>query len=261
MKLKQITRTIVSLFLTLVLVALSLPVFAADYPGTIASGESIMTAVKANDADSLAAMFSEYVQTKLPDLREKTGRLVQMIDKGIDEYRVVSTYYSDTEIDKDYYTDYFEIEIFAGNRKYLLSVEWITTWKADSKRVGLTSLYLNLFDLDGSLVEYLDMIRPPQEISMHYKEIRDVEPCGWYSKGLCSKLGYHKQVLLSSDPSVATINTNGIIAANGRGTAHITEKYVNEETRKELVFETDVTVTFTTWQTIIWYLFLGFLWY
>ena len=66
---------------------------------------------------------------------------------------------------------------------------------------------------------------------------------------------------LTDDESVAKVDSDGIVTATGRGSARVTVTYINETTGKELEYLYDVTVTFTRWQWIIWYLFFGFLWY
>lgn len=96
---------------------------------------------------------------------------------------------------------------------------------------------------------------------LNYKETYQCASAEQESKKFYTSFGYQKAVFESSNESVATVNESGMITATGRGSARVTITYINEATGKELKDEYDVTVTFTRWQWIIWYLFFGVLWY
>ena len=61
----------------------------------------------------------------------------------------------------------------------------------------------------------------------------------------------------SSDPSVVTVDENGVLTPVGRGTAVVT--CVSDDGAAEDTCT--VTVKLTWWQWIIWTILFGFLWY
>ncbi len=69
-----------------------------------------------------------------------------------------------------------------------------------------------------------------------------------------------KVTCTSSNPKVVTVDENGNITTQGRGSATITCT-VTDEYGNTVSDTCEVTVKFTFWQWIIYILFLGFLWY
>lgn len=92
--------------------------------------------------------------------------------------------------------------------------------------------------------------RVPISIDMNYKDTKEISSL--LSKGDFS--------YTSSDINVVSVDKNGVITATGRGKAIVTCTPVDNLTEVSPI-SIAVNVEFTTFQWIIWILFLGFLWY
>lgn len=228
--------------------------------------EIIVAAINDRNPEAIKSLFSRHVQSSIPDLSEQIQFLIDQIniDSRIESYQFKWSGGSDSR-DYGYYHsgNSYRIDIPIGDSDYFYDIGFhlIDSWTDDPSREGMSNIGLQIGETDNYPVELICEIALPLEESLHYKETLDTHQCKWDDKYFFSRLGYTKLVVSSSDESVATISEDGIITATGRGTARVTITYRNEELNKDWSFEYDVTVTFTTWQKIIWYLFFGFLWY
>lgn len=93
------------------------------------------------------------------------------------------------------------------------------------------------------------------DISVLYKKTKTITPVINADSGADYKISFS-----SSDPSVASVDSNGTVKGLKKGTATITVTVIDQQGRT--VTDTcSVTVKFSTMQTLIWMFALGFLWY
>ena len=232
------------------------------YPSEKEIAETLGNFLKARDVDGIVGMFSESVKSELGDLEIQVKKLLDQIDCDIEEYTYSGTGGAD-ERNYGYYRKSIgvSIEIVAEDKIFHIGASYIQAWTDDERKVGMRGLWLNLCDSNGRVVDYLATIGPSVKIDLTYKESKQCFMARNDWRHTHNRMGYNKLVITSSDESVAKVDSDGIVTAAGRGSARVTVTYVNETTGKELEYLYDVTVTFTRWQWIIWYVFFGFLWY
>ena len=266
---KNLSKKLISVIMALLFALAPLSsVFAikipwlTTYPSEKEIVETLGNFLKARDADGIAGMFNGETKSRMPDLTEKVESWLNQIECDIDDYTYSG---SGDVVDRNYGYFHkscsFDFKIESEDKVYLVIVTYIQAWTDDEQMVGLYSLGLTLKNRNGRVVDYLNDISLPAKVYLNYKETYEGEPSTTHWNNQYASLGYKKVVFESSDDSVAKIDENGVITATGRGTAYVTFTYVNEETGRRIMYEYDVTVTFTRWQWIIWYLFFGFLWY
>lgn len=230
------------------------------YPTEKKIAETLGGYLKARDVDGIVGMFSEASKNKIENLKIKVKKLLDEIDCDIVEYKWRGSGGSDKS-NYGYYhkTCSFHILIRTEDKVYDVIATYVQAWTDDKSYEGLDSLILILEDVDEMVVDYLSFIDRPGTLELNYKgAYRYLKES---AKIRYAELGYKKIVCESSDESVAVIDEDAVITAKGRGTALVTIKYVNEDTGRSIERSCNVTVTFTTWQKIIWFLFFGFLWY
>ena len=266
---KNLSKKLISVLMALLFALAPLSsVFAikipwlTTYPSEKEIVETLGNFLKARDADGIAGMFNGETKSRMPDLTEKVESWLNQIECDIDDY----TYFGRGDSVDGNYGYYhkscsFDLEIKSKDKIYIVIASYLQAWTDNEQKVGLCSLNLTLKSFDNEIIDYLDDISLPDTVTLNYKETYQCRPGTEQWKDQYAYLGYKKVVFESSDDSVAKIDENGVITATGRGTAYVTFTYVNEETGKKRTHEYDVTVTFTRWQWIIWYVFFGFLWY
>ena len=266
---KNLSKKLISVIMALLFaLAPLISVFAikipwmTTYPSEKDIAETLGNFLKARDVDGIVGMFSESVKSELDDLEIQVKKLLDQIDCDIKEYSWRGNGTSD-ERNYGYYRKSIglTIEIVAEDKVFHVGVSYVQAWTDDEQKVGMRSLWLNLCDTSGYVVDYLATIGPSVKIDLTYKETKQCRMARHDWKGIHNEMGYNKLVITSTDESVAKVDSDGIVTAAGRGSARVTVTYINETTGKELEYLYDVTVTFTRWQWIIWYVFFGFLWY
>ncbi len=266
---KNLSKKLISVIMALLLTiapfgsafAIKIP-WLTTYPSEKEIVETLGNFLKARDVDGIAGMFSEEVKSGITDLNDRVKNFLTHIDCEIKDYTFRGRGGSE-ERNNGYYHKSVSFHILITSNEQIFDViaTYIQAWTDDEKSIGLYSLNLTLEKLDRQVIDYLDDISIPSSIMLNYKETYQCASAEQESKKFYASLGYQKAVFESSNESVATVNESGMITATGRGSARVTITYINEATGKELKDEYDVTVTFTRWQWIIWYLFFGFLWY
>ena len=264
MRVKKVLHVFFCAALTIILVSSPLSVNAAKYPGMGPAAKAIVEAIKTDDVEAVAAMFSAYVQNKMPYLNERIEALFQSVDGDLNAYEVYGSGGTD-EVNYGYYYSRvgFDIVIPAGDYIFVINASWIKACSDRPDQVGLSLLSVNMIVFDGPHydIEYLYEIGLPAEKTLHYREQYQNYAARSDKREQMEYMGYELIRLESTDESVATIDENGVVTATGRGTAIITVTYQKTTTGSTFTSQDEVTVTFTIWQKIIWYLFFGFLWY
>ena len=262
-RVKKVLLVFFCVVFTVVCISSPLSVNAAKFPGIQPAAKTIMEAIKKDDVEAVAAMFSVYVQTRLPDLNERIETFFQFVDGDLDSYQAYSHGGTDT-INYGYYYSYesFYIDIPAGDYTCKIVAGWIKACSDQPDKVGLSFLEVQMIANDWHHDrEYLYFIELPTEKKLHYREQYQNYATRPDKREQMEYIGYELIRLESTDESVATIDENGVVTATGRGTAIISVTYQKTTTGSTFTAQDEVTVTFTIWQKIIWYLLFGFLWY
>ena len=243
--------------------AIKIP-WLTTYPSEKEVAETLGNFLKARDVDGIAGMFSEEVKSELADLNVTVERFLNQIDCDIKDCTYSGRGNTEDRSNGHLHKSCsFDLEIKTESKIYVVIARYVQVWTDNEKKVGLRSLGLTLLDANGNLIDYLNgvEVKRPTLVTLNYKGTYQCNPCKQFWKDTYASIGYNKLVITSSDESVAKVDSDGIVTATGRGSARVTVTYINETTGKELEYLYDVTVTFTRWQWIIWYLFFGFLWY
>ena len=266
---KNLSKKLISVIMALLFALAPLSsVFAfkipwlTTYPSEKEIAETLGAFIKARDVDSIVDMFSQRIKGELADLDKQVKKLLDEIDCDIKEYSWRG--HGDTaERNNGHYlkTTSIIIDIPADGKVYSILATYVQAYTNDESRVGLHHLALDLRTPDGTLIDYFTNIQLPGKATLNYKDTFQCSVTKYSWRDIHSQIGYNKLVITSSDESVAKVDSDGIVTAAGRGSARVTVTYINETTGKELEYLYDVTVTFTRWQWIIWYVFFGFLWY
>ena len=262
---KKLISVIIALLFTLApfgsAFAIKIP-WLTTYPSEKEIAETLGAFIKARDVDSIVDMFSEEVKNEIDDLNILVKKLLDEIDCDIKEYSWRGHGASD-ESNYGYYhkSTSFRIVIPVSGKIYSVWATYIQAYTDDESKVGMCHLALDMRMADGKLLDYFTNISLPDKAVINYKDVYEYEMTNNFWQQTHKELGYNRIAINSSNESVAKVNSDGMVTATGRGSARVTVTYINETTGKELKYFCDVTVTFTRWQWIIWYVFFGFLWY
>lgn len=231
-----------------------------DYPGQSKAADAIVEAIKANDADKIAAMFNAESQDGIKDLNQKIEKIISTIGSDIISYDSTGSYQTD-EIDGGYsYSDIgFYITIITDKNIYRLNIKWIKNCSSNSAKIGIRYINLLLISDENKIVSLLGEITLPYEKKVTYKKellLLDNKDIVNYNRW-----GYDSITFTSSDESILTVNSDGVVATNKPGTATVTKTLTNSKTGNVLETEYEITVELKFWQKFIWYCLFGFLWY
>ena len=234
---------------------------STEYPGQSEAADAIVEAIKSDDVDEIEAMFNSESREGIKDLHKKIENLISAIEGDILSYKSSGSYQKDN-VDLGYkYSEVgFDITITTENKIYRLSVGWIKKCSSNPEKVGIEHIGLSLLNNEEKTIDFWETISLPYKKSVKYKKelglLRDPGAIAYYSS-----MGYDSVVFTSSDETVVTVSSDGIVTPNGPGTAIVTRTLTNTQTGKTVITEYEVTVKFDLWQKIVWYFLFGFLWY
>ncbi len=234
---------------------------STEYPGQSEATDIIVEAIKSDDVDKIKSMFNTESQNGIENLNHKIETLLSAFDGEILSYTSSGSYQKDS-VDLGYrYSEVgFYITINTEENKYRLSVGWITKCSSNSEKVGIEHLGLSLLDDKERMVDFWETISLPYKRSVKYKNTLDLlRNPGAIAE--YNRMGYDSVVFTSSDESVVTVSSNGFATPKGPGTTIVTKTLTNTQTGKTIKTEYEITVKFELWQSFIWYVLFGYLWY
>ena len=264
MKHKRRVQNVICVLLTLVFaVSPLLTVKAADASVKVITAEEFINAIRSNDVDAFVMAFNNRLKKAYPDLADRVACFIGQANERLDSYEITIPDEYFEEADGNYHrVSGYILKAPVNDYCYNIVVTWITEWTDDPDLVGLAGVYSFLENETTHDVEYLESFVLPNEVQLHYRETYQNEEARQDVRLLKYAPQNYKLIeMKSSNERVAVINEDGIVTATGRGTAMISVTYQKTTTGSTFTIQDEVTVTFTTWQTIIWYFFFGFLWY